>query len=90
MKYALTPNNIRLRYLAAKDEAKRARKSGDKGARFTYTDMANLFLVSEDACYSWTLPKGERAAREPSQRRAEMLYAWINDGKLEAYIRRVS
>lgn len=81
--YAVTPKNIRLRYLAAKDD------SLSMGQRFTYDTMGEMFIVSGQACYMWTLPQGHHSHRAPRGRRYAMVKAWINDGRLDAYIRRV-
>ena len=86
--YALTPKNIRLRYLASKAEAQLSRKAGDKAAKFTYDDMGELFLVTGQACYTWTLDAGHPAHRAPTGLRAKRVHAWINDGVLQTYLRR--
>lgn len=86
--YALTPNNIYLRYMAARDEAKRRREAGDRGAKFTYREMADLFLVTEQACYTWTLDPEHKGSRCPKGPRATKVKQWINDGVLDAYLAR--
>lgn len=87
--YPITPKNIRLRYLAAKDEAKRSDKGDGSVGDFTYEDMAGIFMVSSQACYTWTLPKGSKYHRSPKGKRAARILGWINDGAIDAYIRRV-
>jgi len=80
--YPVTPKNIRLRYLAEKDHAK------DSGSKFTYEMMGDIFLVSGQACYMWTVPVGDKAHRSPPNKRMEKVKEWINDGRLDAYIRK--
>lgn len=84
--YRLTHKNIRIRYLAAKDDARIAREAGNKGAKFTYHTMGDLFMISGQECYNWTRD-GDRL---PTGKRGKAVYKWLNDGRLTAFVDRLS
>jgi hypothetical protein len=82
--YSLTNKNIHLRYLAEKDRVKRRRAAGDRRCPgFSYSTMGAKFMVTKQACYEWTREK------LPSGPRRDAVHQWINDGELDAFLRRM-
>lgn len=76
--YKLTNNNLKLRYLAARLDAKEA---GEGVNGFTYAMMGALFGVGKQAAYQWT-----RNTMPTSKVRRSRLYEWVNDGAIDRLI----
>lgn len=83
--YRLTHKNIRLRYLAAKDDARLEREAGNRKAKFSFETMGDLFMISGQECYNWTRD-GDRL---PTGKRAKAVLDWLNDGRLTAFLERI-